>query len=60
MSLEEVEERERREKMPFIAATYVYASTQGQHTHSARTNKKLKRNGHPMLSYMGLWDMGSV
>ena len=29
-------ERE-REKMPFIVATYVYASSQGQRTHSART-----------------------
>ena len=27
-----------REKMPFIVATYVYASSQGQRTHSARTN----------------------
>ena len=26
--------------MPFIVATYVYASSQGQHTHSARTNFK--------------------
>jgi hypothetical protein len=25
--------------MPFIVATYVYASSQGQRTHSARTNK---------------------
>ena len=32
-------EREREEKkMPFIVATYVYASSQGQRTHSARTN----------------------
>jgi hypothetical protein len=32
-------EREReRGKMPFIVATYVYASSQGQHTQSARTN----------------------
>ena len=27
-----------REIMPFIVATYVYASSQAQHTHSARTN----------------------
>ena len=34
-------EREREEKkMPFIVATYVYASSQGQRTHSARTNLK--------------------
>jgi hypothetical protein len=36
------EERKRREeekKMPFIVATYVYASSQGQRTHSARTNR---------------------
>jgi hypothetical protein len=25
-------------KMPFIVANYVYASSQGQRTHSARTN----------------------
>ena len=30
-------ERKREKKMPFIVATYVYASSQGQHTHSART-----------------------
>ena len=35
------EEREReREKMPFIVATYVYVSSQGQRTHSARTKKR--------------------
>ena len=28
--------------MPFIVATYVYASSQGQRTHSARTNCKNK------------------
>jgi hypothetical protein len=32
------EEREREKKMPFIVATYVYASSQGQRTHSTRTN----------------------
>jgi hypothetical protein len=33
------EEREKeREKMPFKVATYVYASSQGQRTHSALTN----------------------
>ena len=36
MSPEE-EEEERGEKMPFVVATYVYASSQGQRTHSART-----------------------
>ena len=36
-------EREReREKMPFIVATYVYASSQGQRTHSARTHFCIK------------------
>ena len=30
--------KKEREKMPFIVATYVYASSQGQRTHSARTN----------------------
>jgi hypothetical protein len=31
------ERKREREKMPFIVATYVYASSQGQRTHSART-----------------------
>jgi hypothetical protein len=36
------EERGKREKkMPFIVATYVYASSQGQRTHSARTNSAI-------------------
>ena len=30
--------KERREKNAIIVATYVYASSQGQRTHSARTN----------------------
>ena len=29
---------EREKKMPFVVATYVYASSQGQRTHSVRTN----------------------
>ena len=35
-------ERKKREekKMPFIVATYVYSSRQGQRTHSARTNMR--------------------
>ena len=36
------ERREKKEKkMPFIVATYVYASSQGQRTHSARTNSQI-------------------
>ena len=31
--------------MPFIVATYVYASSQGQRTHSARTNYNAWGNG---------------
>jgi hypothetical protein len=31
------ERREEEKKMPFIVATYVYASSQGQCTHYART-----------------------
>ena len=41
MSWRERKKRERereRETMPFIVATYVSASSQGQRTHSARTN----------------------
>ena len=40
LAMSRKKEREReREKMPFVVATYVYASSQGQRTHSARTNK---------------------
>ena len=40
--LERERERKKKEKkMPFIVATYVYASSQGQRTHSARTNNML-------------------
>ena len=31
--------------MPFIVATYVYASSQGQRTHSARTKNKTAKSG---------------
>jgi hypothetical protein len=31
--------KKEEKKMPFIGATYVYATRQGQRTHSARTNK---------------------
>ena len=31
------ERRKKEKKMPFVVATYVYASSQGQRTHSART-----------------------
>jgi hypothetical protein len=37
-------------KMPFIVATYVYASSQGQRTHSAWTinnSKSSDFNSHP-------------
>ena len=37
MSRKKREEREKEKKMPFIVATYVYASSQGQRTYSART-----------------------
>jgi hypothetical protein len=38
-------ERGEREKMPFIVATYVYASSQGQRTQSTRT--KSNKIGYP-------------
>ena len=38
MSPERKKERKKEKKMPFVVATYVYASSQGQRTHSARTN----------------------
>ena len=34
--------KEEEKKMPFIVATYVYASSQGQCMHSARTNRNIK------------------
>jgi hypothetical protein len=34
----EEEERKKEKIMPSTMATYVYASSQGQRTHSARTN----------------------
>ena len=37
MSWRERERKKEREIMPFIVATYVYASSQGQRTHSALT-----------------------
>ena len=33
----EERKKEEREKMPFIVATYVYASSHGQHMHSTQT-----------------------
>ena len=44
MSPEEEREREKEKKMPFIVANYVYASSQGQRTHFARTNLVNIRN----------------
>jgi hypothetical protein len=40
MSGRKKERGKKEKKMPFIVATYVYASSQGQRTHSARTNNK--------------------
>ena len=64
------EEREKERKMPFIVATYVYASSQGQRTHSARTKLRYKmsdsnglfRNSldhcftHPLHDNCNEWD----
>jgi hypothetical protein len=33
-----VRKQEEKEKIPKIVATFIYASSQGQRTHSARTN----------------------
>jgi hypothetical protein len=41
MSPKEERGGEREKKRPFIVATYVYASSQGQRKHSARTNLSL-------------------
>ena len=41
--------------MPFIVATYVYASSQGQRTHSARTNYRMA-----ILAIVIVWDTGIV
>jgi hypothetical protein len=32
------EERDKEKKMPFIVASYIYASSQGQRRHCAQTN----------------------
>ena len=42
---EREKERKREKKMPFVVATYVYASSQGQRTHSARTKGVACANG---------------
>ena len=41
-------EREREKKMPFIVATYVYASSQGQRMNSARTKTLNLHDMHAM------------
>ena len=48
LAMSRKKEREKeREKMPFIVATYVYASSQGQRTHSAQTKIRFAQNtGH--------------
>ena len=49
MSPEEERGEREEKKMPFIVATYVYASSQGQRTHSARTNisqNQIKKNAN--------------
>jgi hypothetical protein len=35
-------QEKKKEKIPKIVATFVYASSQGQRTHSARTNCLIK------------------
>jgi hypothetical protein len=48
MSQKRRKERKKEKKMPFIVATYVYASSQGQRMHSARTKMyqviRIKKN----------------
>jgi hypothetical protein len=41
MSRKKERGKKEEKKLPFIVATYVYASSQGQRTHSARTKSKL-------------------
>ena len=41
---------EKEKKMPFIVATYVHASSQGQRTHSART--KSCAENIPLLAWI--------
>ena len=48
MSPEEREREREREKMPFIVAPYVYASSQGQRTHSAQTKMSVTWLGLPV------------
>ena len=42
MSRKKERERKEKKKMPFIVVTYVYASSQGQRTHSAWTNNSMQ------------------
>ena len=39
-------QEKKKEKIPKIVATFVYASSQGQRTHSVRTNNK--KPGHSL------------
>ena len=49
LSNEPGREREEEKKMPFIVASYVYASSQGQRTHFARTN--IENHSLPLSSH---------
>ena len=40
--------------MPFIVATYVYASSQGQRTHSARTKRRTAFNESQIANHIVL------
>ena len=56
MSRKKEERRKKeREKMPFIVATYVSASSQGQRTHSART-KIRSRVINVKMNMKGIYD----
>ena len=52
MEEERKKEREKEKKMPFIVATYVYARSQGQRTHSARTKIRLIRTKYNDVSVL--------
>ena len=41
------ERKKKEKKMPFIVATYVYACSQGQRTHSAQTKIRLHTENQP-------------
>ena len=60
LAMSRKKEREKEKKMPFVVATYVYASSQGQRTHSARSKSQSWNifNHQLMILIQGVCSMG--